>query len=133
MRTRKEACMKTMLIALTAAGVLASGAAAASPGDDVTLLMPVQYQNDRWDDRTLSINEREQRIHERIERGISDGRITNQEARRLGRELNSIEAKERSFLDDGRLNRRESNELHSDLDRLRDHVRQQLQDEQRRY
>jgi CRISPR/Cas system-associated endoribonuclease Cas2 len=123
--------MKTTLIALATAGVLASGVAAASPGEDVTMLMPVQYQNDRWDERSLSVNEREQRINDRIQRGMSDGRITDREARRLYRELNDIEAKERSFLTDGHLNRRETGELHRDLDRLRDHVREQIRDEQR--
>lgn len=121
--------MKTTLIALAAAAVLAPGAAAASPGADVTLLMPVQYE--RWDDRSMSVNEREQRLHERIERGIQDGRITDREARRLNRQLSDIEAKERSYLYDGRLSRRETDELHRDLDRLRDSVRQQARDEQR--
>lgn len=125
--------MKSTLIALAAAGLLASGTAIASPGEDVTLLMQAQYhdERDRRDERDLSVNEREQRLHERIERGMSDGRITDREGRRLYRELNDIEAKERGFLYDGSLNRRETNELHRDLDRLQDDVREQARDGQR--
>ena len=136
--------MKTTLIALAAAGIVASGPAAAAPSGEATLLTPVQYMQynqpynqqysqdrDRWHDRTQSVNEREQQLTDRIQRGISDGRLTDREARRLFRELNDIEAKERSFLYDGRLSRRETDELHRDLDRLRDHVRQEMRDEQR--
>lgn len=130
--------MKTTLIALATAGVLAStAAAAANPvvrvDSRVAPMIAVQYhQNDNhWEDRSASINDREARITERIQRGMSDGRITEREARRLQRELNAIESKERAFQTDGRLTRRETDELNRDLNRLADHVRQQARDEQR--
>ncbi len=121
--------MKKTLIALAAAGMLASTMAVGQPyhRDD-----PQRYaQNDRvdrWDDRSASINEREARINSFIQRGMSDGRINDREARRLHRELRDIEAKERSYMSDGHLNRRETEALNRDLDRLTDHVRQQIRD-----
>ena len=128
--------MKT-LIALATAGVLASTAIAAGAADsrvdrqfNSPVMTPVQYSDYR-DDRAAAIDERESRITERIQRGMNDGRITNREARRLHRELDAIEAKERAFKNDGRLNRRETDELNRDLNRLADHVRQQMRDEER--
>ena len=125
--------MKT-LIALAAAGVLASTTVAAGPTaaridrqSYPAVLTPVQYS----DDRSATIDERESRITERIQRGMNDGKITNREARRLQRELDAIEAKERAFKNDGRLSRRETDELTRDLNRLADHVRQQMRDEER--
>jgi hypothetical protein len=123
-----------ILIALAAAGVLASTAVAAGPTDArfdrqsyPAVMIPVQYS----DDRSAAIDERESRITERIQRGMNDGRITHREARRLQRELHAIEAKERAFKNDGRLSRRETDELSRDLNRLADHVRQQTRDEER--
>lgn len=127
--------MKTTLIALAAAGVLASGTAIGATVvriDHGTAFVPVQY-GDRWDDRSIAIDEREARINARIQRGLHDGRITDREGRRLYRELGEIRAKERAFKSDGRLGRRETEELNRDLDRLAEHVRSQLRDEQRRY
>jgi hypothetical protein len=144
--------MRKTLIALAAAGVLASGAAAAATtGHEFgTASVPVQYgyngdrwhddrwhddrwHDDRWDDRAQNINEREARIRARIERGHNDGRLTHREARYLYRQLNAIEAKERAFLADGRLNYRENAELKRDLDVLADNVRREMRDEDRRY
>ena len=117
--------MKSNLIALAAAGMLASTVAVAQPyhRDD-----PHWAQNDRWDDRAASVNEREARIDARIQRGVSDGRVNERESRRLYRELRDIEAKERAYKDDGNLSRRETESLNRDLDRLTDHVRQQIRD-----
>ena len=131
--------MRSTLIALATAGVLASGCAAAGttlPYSGSAAFVPVQYSADRssnWDDRAASINEREAHIRARIERGINDGRITNREARILYRQLASIEAKERAFKSDGRLSYREDAELKRDLDRMAENVRAQLRDEERRY
>jgi len=136
--------MKSTLIAVAIAGVIASGSAAAGTlaqadrDSRVATFVPVQYtQNDdryaRWDDRAVSINEREARINARIERGFQDGRLTQWEARRMQRELANVEAKERAFKSDGRLNRRETDELNRDLDRVVADLRTQLRDEQRRY
>jgi len=130
--------MRKTLIALAAAGALASGATgAAGPigqqrNHDVRSgIVAVQY--DRWDDRGGNINEREGRISERIQRGQRDGRVTDREARRLYRELADIEAKERAFRADGRISGREQSELNHDLERLAQNVREQMRDEQRRY
>ena len=123
--------MKKTLLALAAAGVFASMGAVAANGHDTQgpALAPVQYHDgDRWDNRSATVNERESRINERIQRGIRDGRINEREARFLQRELSQIESKERSFNRDGRLSHRESEELNRDLDRLTDHVRQQIRD-----
>ena len=124
--------MKSTLIALAAAGMLASTMAVAQQPyhrdqpyrDDA----PRWAQNDRWDDREAGINEREARINARIQRGMNDGRISEHEARRLYRELRDVEARERAYMNDGRLNRRETETLNRDLDRLTDHVRQQIRD-----
>ena len=129
--------MRSTLIALATAGLLASGAAAAGTTTiQVTrnvgsaAVVPVQY-SDRWDDRSANVNEREARVKARIDRGVHDGRITSREARRLYRELAAIEAKERAFTADGRLSYREDAELKSNLDRLAENVRVQLRDNER--
>lgn len=124
--------MKTLIV-LATAGVLASTAVAAGPDARANrqsypvVMIPAQYS----DDRSAAIDERESRITERIQHGMNDGRITNREARRLQRELDAIEAKERAFKNDGRLSRREIDELSRDLNRLADHVRQQMRDDER--
>jgi hypothetical protein len=72
------------------------------------------------------------RINARIERGMRDGRITDREARRLQRELNDIQAREHQFRsNNGRIGPREADEINRDLDRLADHVRDQMRDNQR--
>ena len=120
--------MKSTLIALAAAGVLASTGAVAQSYQPYHRDNPHWAQNERWDDRSASINEREARINARIQRGMNDGRINEREARRLYSEMRDIEAKERAFKDDGRLSRRETEALNHDLDRLTEHVRQQIRD-----
>jgi hypothetical protein len=145
--------MRKTLIALATAGVVASSVAMAGNTTGhaygSATFVPVQYtqqypqpnpqqygdrwHDDRWDDRSQTVNEREARIRARIERGQFTGRLTDFEARRLYRQLNVIEAKERSFMADGRLNRRESAELNQNLDVLANNVRTQMRDEDRRY
>ena len=117
--------MKSVLIAVAAAGMLLStgGVAQTYPRDN-----PRWANAERWDDRSVSINEREARINARIQHGIDRGRINDYEARRLVRELRDIEAKERAFKDDGRLSRRETESLNRDLDRLAENVRRQIRD-----
>ncbi len=128
--------MRRTLIAIATVGLLASGAAVAG-STSVQLnhagFVPVQYSNDRWDDRAAAINDREAHIRARIERGVNDGRITRFEARRLYRQLASIEAKERSYRADGRLSYREEAQLKRDLDSLAQNVRVQLRDDERSY
>ena len=130
--------MKRTLLALATAGVLATGSAIAGTTAHRDFgsgaFVPVQYsQYDHrsWDDRTVSINEREARIRNRIERGMNDGRITNREARRLLRQLAAVEGKERTYLADGRLNHREEAQLKRDLDVVASNVRTQLRDDDR--
>ena len=132
--------MRRTLIAVATAGILASGGAIAGttvPRDFVfETFTPVQYSNQhdhRWDDRSVNINEREARIRARIQRGLNDGRLTHWEARRLYRELASVEAKERAYMADGRLNFREQARLNRDLDGLTENLRAQLRDDDRRY
>jgi hypothetical protein len=133
--------MKGILIALAAAGALASTTVVANTTvASEPSIVRVQYygerqynQHERWDGRSLRIDEREARIAERIERGWNDGRLTRWEARRLQRELRGVEAKERAFKSDGRLDRYEVAQLNDDLDRLALNLRSQLRDEQRRY
>jgi len=133
--------MRKTLIAVATAGVLATGAAfagstavAADHG-----FVPVQYSandrsvTDRWDERSITVNERQSRIKARIDRGVNDGRITRPEARRLYRQLASIESKERGYMADGHLNRREEAQLTRDLDTLASNLRTQLRDEDRSY
>jgi len=132
--------MRRTMIAVATAGLLASGAAMA--GTSVTrdfgaaTVVPAQYsnQNDhRWDDRSVSINEREARIRARIQLGLNDGRLTGGEARRLYRELAAIEAKEHAYMADHRLDYRELAQLNHALDGLAANVRAQLRDDERRY
>jgi len=132
--------MKRILIAVAVAGAIASsGAMAGTPTSGAQhelgtpTFVPVQYYQHRTDDRQAQINEREARIEARIQRGLADGRLTEWEARRLQRQLNDIQAKERAFMGDGWLNRGEYAELSRDLDQLGDNVRAELRDEQRRY
>ncbi len=122
----KGLVLATALLASPAAFGAASATNAVLPHGFVN----VQHY-DRADERSASINEREARIRARIDRGINDGRITRGEAHRLYRELGDIEARERSFRADGRIDRHENRILSADLDRLADHVRQELRDEQR--
>ena len=135
--------MKNTLIALSVAGVLASsGAVAGTTSDRIARdvgfagFVPVQY-GDRYHDgsdwRSMNINEREAQLRARIDRGMSDGRLTNREARSLHRDLASIEARERAYRADGLLTGRETAELNRELDRLASNVTTQLRDDERRY
>ena len=135
--------MKSTLIALVTAGLLASGGATAATATIQVNhdFVPVQYSGNansdpnayRSGDRAANINEREARIRARVERGMHDGRITNTEARRLYRELAAIETKERAYKADGRLTYREDAELNRNLDRLAENVRAQMRDDDRTY
>lgn len=116
---------------VVAAALLASSAAFAATSTSISRGFVTVQQYDRWDDRSININERESRIRARIDRGINDGRITRREAHRLYRELGDIEAKERSFRADGHIDRHENRVLTADLDRLAQHVRHEIRDEQR--
>ena len=132
------------LLALAAAGVFASGAAAADrftiyvdDRADRPVVRVQQFDNDwrAWhnDGRRLNVDERQARINERIERGFANGNLTRREARQLERQLAQIEEKERAFEADGRVNGRERAELHRDLDNLSQRLRFEGRDADRRY
>jgi len=131
--------MKRTLLALAAVSVVSSGAAfagmtAVQRGTiDSATVVPVQYYErgpvqyyERGEARSASIDEREARIHEWIQRGLNEGRIRPWEARRLQQELADIQARERALTADGRLSGREFAELNRDLDRLADNVRERM-------
>jgi hypothetical protein len=135
--------MKKSLIALATVGVLASGAAAADTyvvrTDNGTVRAyavqhDYRYDNRNWNDgRNFSIDQRQANIRDRIQRGIDNGRLNNREARRMMRELNEIQAKERAFEADGRLGRAERDALHQDLDNLVARLRNEMRDDDRRW
>ena len=146
--------MKKSVIALATAGVLASAAAAADTfvvrtDDGRVRAYAVQHDprydqrhDRRWDGddfnfpndgRNFSIDQRQDNIRNRIQRGIDTGRLNHREARRMLRELNDIESKERAFESDGRLGRWERDQLHQDLDALGLRLRHELRDDDRRY
>ena len=131
--------MKRTLLALAAVSVVSSGAAfagmtAVQRGTiDSATVVPVQYYErgpvqyyERGEARSASIDEREARINEWIQRGLNEGRIRPWEARRLQQELADIQARERALTADGRLSGREFAELNRDLDRLADNVRERM-------
>ncbi|TMH27165.1 MAG: hypothetical protein E6H66_24025 [Betaproteobacteria bacterium] len=139
--------MKRTLLALAAVSVVSSGAAFAGMSAvqrgtiDSATVVPVQYYErgpvqyyergpvqyyERGEARSASIDEREARIHEWIQRGLNEGRIRPWEARRLQQELADIQARERALTADGRLSGREFAELNRDLDRLADNVRERM-------
>jgi hypothetical protein len=139
--------MKKSLIAVAAAGLIASGLATADTtvyrfGDGTVQRYTIQddrHRDGSWDnnwrddERQLSVDQRQARLQERIRRGFDNGRLTHEEARRMQRRLEQTEAKQRAYEGDGRLNRRETEALHVDLDTLAQRVRNQLRDEDRRY
>lgn len=136
--------MKTSLVALALAGVLASGAAAADrstfrvDGRDGRSFVTTQdhgYDFRRWHDdgRQLSVDDRQARINTRIEHGLQTGALTRREARQLARQLALTEQKERAFETNGRLNGRERAELHRDLDQVAQRLRFERHDSDRRY
>ena len=129
---------RTLMGLALATVVLATGTASAAATDAARYrngFGHVQYSqyNERQAERVTAVDEREARLERRIRRGQSDGGITQWEARRLQRELESIRQKEQAYRADGRLDRREFAELSAELDRLSEHVREQRWDDQRRW
>ena len=62
------------------------------------------------------------KCHERIDRGISNGDLTREEAHRLKRELDNVRDDFERMKADGRLNHRESERLDRELSRLERHI-----------
>jgi hypothetical protein len=135
--------MRRSLIALAAAGIVASGVAGANgfasrvdhaaPSGYVAV-QERHYYGDRWDDdRRFSVDEREQRLMERIRNGRDRGALTRWEARQLRDDLLAIQSKERIYRQDGRIDGAERDDLHRELDRVAWNLRAQLRDEERRF
>lgn len=99
----------------------------------VTLAASAQtYQYDRspqinQQERSLSIDQRQARQEQRIQRGVARGDITQREARELWRQQREIDRAEANARADGRINRREMQTLTAMLDdadqRIRHHRR----------
>jgi CRISPR/Cas system-associated endoribonuclease Cas2 len=105
----------------------------------VTLSASAQtYRYDRspqinQQERALSIDERQARQEQRIQRGVSRGDITPREARQLWRQQREIDRAEAHARADGRINRREMRELTAMLDEADQHIRHQRRDVDRPY
>ena len=103
----------------------------------VTLAASAQtYQHDRYQanqqERSLSINERQARQEQRIQRGVARGAITQREARELWRQPREISRAEATARADGRIDRREMRELTAMLDEADQRIRHQRHDQQNR-
>ena len=103
----------------------------------VTLAASAQtYPHDRYQanqqERSLSINERQARQEQRIQRGVARGEITQREARELWRQQREISRAEANARADGRIDRREMRELTAMLDEADQRIRDQRHDQQNR-
>jgi hypothetical protein len=106
----------------------------------VTLAASAQtYQHDRYDryqanqqERSLSVDQRQARQEQRIQRGVARGDITQREARELWRQQREIDRAEANARADGRINRREMQELMAMLDDADRSIRFQRHDQSRR-
>jgi Skp family chaperone for outer membrane proteins len=105
--------MKKTLIALAAAGMLASTAAMASQPHHRDDPRAMSQNEQRWDDALASIDEARFRGSTRVSSAASTtAKSEMHEARRLlKRELRDIEAKEARLQEDGRLSRRVTDTL----------------------
>lgn len=63
------------------------------------------------------VHDRLQRQQQRIERGVENGALTRQEAKKLKKEQRKIRKLARNFRSDGKLSRTEKAKLHKKLDR----------------
>jgi hypothetical protein len=103
----------------------------------VTLAASAQtYQHDRYQtnqqERSLSVDQRQARQAQRIQRGVARGEITQREARELWRQQREIDRAEANARADGRINRREMQELMAMLDDADQRIRSQRHDPQTR-
>ena len=80
---------------------------------------------------TPGLDERQYRIHDRIEEGIRSGRITEREARKLYRREHELERHEARSKADGVVTQQERRQLRSELGALRDDVERMLNNERR--
>jgi hypothetical protein len=82
-------------------------------------------------ERSLSIDQRQARQEQRIQRGVARGDITQREARMLWRQQREIDRAEADARADGRINRREMQELMAMLDDADQRIRHQRRDADR--
>jgi len=83
--------------------------------------------------RDAGINERQQRLEQRIEHGWRTGELTRPEVRRLRHELLDIERVEHHFWSDGRFTPRERSDLHARLDHVSRLIQHERSDVKRRH
>jgi predicted XRE-type DNA-binding protein len=88
------------------------------------------YQNNQYE-RSLTVDQRQARQEQRIQRGVARGDITQREARQLWRQQREIERAEANARADGRINRREMQELVAMLDEADQRIRHQRRDADR--
>jgi len=82
--------------------------------------------------RDAGINERQQRLEQRIEQGWRTGQLTRPEVQRLQHEMREIERAEHHFWSDGRLTPRERGELHARLEHVSRGIQHERRDVERR-
>jgi hypothetical protein len=85
------------------------------------------------DHRERSVNERQARLAQRIERGWRTGELTPHEYRRLVHEAREIERAEHFYRSDGRLSPRERSDLHARLDHLARAIHHERRDVEQRH
>lgn len=123
--------MKTMIIALAAATALTATAAAAQPGYGYGRPDAPRYEQPRGE-RWISINERQARLEQRIDRGVANGELTRREAYNARATFQNIARLESRYRRDG-LSPRERADLDRRFDALAAQVRWDRRDGDRRY
>lgn len=132
------------LIALATLAAAATGLAAPAMAGDVRAVVRVDYdrhggwddhgRHGGWDDRddnrgAYQLDERIDRLQDRIRMGERTGQLNRREAFRLRDRLDRIEATKRAYERSGRgLDRREVAMLSDSLDRLADDIHDQRSD-----
>jgi hypothetical protein len=96
----------------------------------LTLSAPA-IAREHWSDP--GVDQRQERLAQRIEHGWRSGELTPPEYRRLRQELRDIARDEHHFIADGRLSPRERGHLHARLDHLSRAVHVQRHDVDGRY
>ena len=82
---------------------------------------------------TPRIDQRQANQHERIERGLRNGQLTQREAQRLFEHERRIRRMERMALADGRMSRWERQRIEQEQDLLSRRIARNTHDQQRRY
>jgi predicted XRE-type DNA-binding protein len=83
-------------------------------------------------ERSMTVDQRQARQEQRIQRGVARGDITQREARQLWRQQREIDRAEANARADGRINRREMQELVAMLDEADQRIRYNRRDVDRR-